>query len=86
MVYLLGLNPAGADYDPAHVSGTLKDASVIQTSCTPIVGGPTYSVASIADVVSLIRMGFAYAEFHSIVYPFAVRPGYPPGEIRGQIN
>jgi hypothetical protein len=82
MVYLLGYNPAGVDLNNNHVSGTLTDTSVISASCL----GDPLPVTTLAQVVNQIRIGNAYAEFHSIVYPFAVRPGYPPGEIRGQIN
>jgi hypothetical protein len=91
MVYLLGFNQFGVDLNNNHVSGTLTDTSVVscdatQNLCCLDAQGNNSSITTLADVVTQMRIGNAYAEFHSIVYPFAVRPGYPPGEIRGQIN
>ena len=79
MVFLLGFNPAGFDLNNDHVSGTLTDTSVSNVMCTD-AQGKTYTVSSLADVVTQMRIGNAYAEFHSTAYPF------PLGEIRGPIN
>jgi hypothetical protein len=71
----LGNGPAGTQAcpaAPARVTGTIRAADVVGPAGQGIAAG------EIAELISAIRAGAAYANVHTT--------GYPAGEVRGQFD